>query len=268
MHRAVQVVANSVIMVVGDTRGGVLVLPSNVSSGQLVPIDLPGYVPSAKLYELSGTGIVEVMRYAPPRGSWMYVDEENVHVERDGKITMVTTVDSLFVAVGLMFGQKNAMFEPADTILPRVLKVCAAQLSLVCETKTAGDETFYRFSEERAIQWLVAKMRKLVDATGIPEHEAAAVVARYLPEMFAEKLEARFEAPKITKGVAELDDAQKTALDAILNDAKAERERDEGAEDDAGRVKKKQKVVKKPKSSSKVPTRSYSRSVKSYFSKK
>lgn len=270
-------------------RGGVVVLPRDVraTGGRLTALDLStaGYTPSALLFELrsdAGSTVVELMRFAPARGSWIYATADGTgspHIERDGVMTMMTRVDALFIALGVLGARKGKMFEPADALLhldgvgSLTHLIDPEELTLICEEKEAAGETFYRLDELRATRWLVCKICALADAANLPHHDAADAIVQYLSPPWAERLTARFPAPVSstantdpTEPASDLNDSQQKALDAILGDARAENEAFERGELETP-AKKKQKVVKKAKSTA-APARRVTRSVASYFTKK
>lgn len=241
-------------------RGGVLCVPrGTLDDGlELKPLELTP-PPVATLFLLHGH-VVELMRFTPSHGSWMYIsDNEAPRIEPDGTLTMVTRVDSLFVALCVLSGQKSGMFEPADALLEplRGITVQPDQLALLCETKKAGSDTYYRFDRARAEKWLDSKVHRL--KSRMPLADAASIVAQYLPQDWANSLTERYPVAEENKDV-KITDAQQLALTAMQNDARAEDEAMAIAESEP--PKKKKKVTKKP------PPVRVSRPVTSFFKKK
>ncbi len=186
-------------------------------------------------------------------------DNEPPQLEPDGTLTMVTRVDPLFMALCVLSGQKSGMFEPADSLLEQLrgITIQPDQLALLCETKEAGSEMYYRFDRARTEKWLDSKVRRLKSRMSLAE--SAAIVAQYLPQEWAESLVERHCVMEESKD-AGITDAQQLALAAMQDDARAENEAVVRAESEP--PKKKKKVVKKP-----PPVRT-SRPVTSFFKKK
>lgn len=275
---------------IATTRGGVIALPVCSTSSHevgakisLMPLDtshMEGYDSCASLYVYDGT-IVELMRYQAKYGSWMYITNsgQEVNIEPNGSFTMVTPVDPLFVALGFMVGntRQSGMFEPQENLLdtnnnPQVNAALGrADVSLICDTKSAGDEQFFRFSPDKARRWLDAKVFHISNTSSIPKHESAAVVAQYLPTSWGQVLTEKYPPPQKKEDKATIDisqedisDAQKMALEAMQSDVKKENDAIAAAEAEADSEppKKKKKV-----SSKKVVARS-SNPITSFFKKK
>lgn len=263
---------------IATTRGGVIALPTSTTSREgggnieLKPLDtshVEGYESCACMYVYEGA-IVEVMRYQAKHGSWMYIthtdNKVNVNTEPNGTLTMVTKVDPLFVALAFINSRQSGMFEPKENLLdpnnnPHANAVFRdADISLLCEAKSAGDEQFYRFSPEKARRWLDAKVLNTSNASDLLKHEAAAVIAQYLPASWAEELAGKYAAPQTKEekahiAVDNITDAQKMALEAMQSDVK--KENDAVAADSEPPKKKKKVSTKKPVTRSNNPITSF-----------
>lgn len=264
---------------IATTRGGVIALPISSSTApdsdssiELKPLEGYESYGGVRLYVYDGA-IVELMRYEQAHGSWMYIttnpDTTEVDIEPNGYLTMVTTVDPLFVALGIMVGrsQRSGMFEPKENLLDNkngTVLFCDADLLLLCDTKSAGDESFYRFSPEKARRWLDAKVLNIAE---LAELEAASIIAQYLPDSWAEELLDKYVAATKAEQKADINitdsnisDAQKMALAAMQSDVQAENEAATAAEAaaDSEPPKKKKKVSnKKPVTRSRNPITSF-----------
>lgn len=87
----------------------------------------------------------------------------------------MTRIDPLFVVLSLPCAQRLDVFQPFRdyTVYTAASHDCESvdvdmtglvtdeQLSLVCETKNALGETYYRVTEEKVMQWLLTKLCKL-----------------------------------------------------------------------------------------------------------
>lgn len=269
---------------IATTRGGVIALPTSTASLhggddgsiELKPLDtsqIEGCESSARMYAYDGA-IVEVMRYQAAHASWMYITHTGtdtaVNIEPNGTLTMVTKIDPLFVALAFMACsvRQSGMFEPKENLLDTQDAVFrTADLALICDTKSAGDEVFYRFSREKALRWLDAKVFNIAKLyRELPEHEAAAVVAQYLPASWADQLTAKYAAPQQEEdksrdiALENISDAQKMALEAMQSDAKKESDAvaaGEAAADSEPPKKKKKVSNKKPVTRSRNPITSF-----------
>ena len=64
-------------------------------------------------------------------------------------------------------------------------------MQFVCETKEAGGDLYYRFSEERMLTWLAVKVDRLV-ARDMPLPEAIGLVAQYTDKQYESRLESLY----------------------------------------------------------------------------
>ncbi len=196
-----------------SVRGGVVLLPSGVivnsslEKTKLTPLDLSseGYNPSASLFLLENAetlSIVEIMHFAPPFGSWMYVSKdkaEDPEIEEKGTLSFVTAVDPLFCALGLLEYRRNVsgtnMFQPLDALLHfeqshNFRKMCTpAQVALICEVKHVGDESFYRLDDEKVFIWLECKIDNLEKGSSKwSRQNAVDTISQYLSEPWDKKI--------------------------------------------------------------------------------
>ncbi|KAI0565334.1 Ribonuclease H2 subunit B wHTH [Gracilaria domingensis] len=95
------------------------------------------------------------------------------------------------------------------------------QISLLCDSKVAGDESFYRLSEEKALSWILRKHHLLAQHPRVNAQHASDIVSQYLNDrwtaIFRNSLEAQApieEASSATQSPADL------AMSIMMNDAK------------------------------------------------
>lgn len=235
-----------------DRPGGVIAIPRSDATPNLdlVPVQVNNVDLGISLFLLDGR-LVELVRFAPKFGSWLYLGHGNENnkadIERDGKLTMVTEVDPLFIALAVLCQSGRGMFEPAEVLLEPcknvTQKMSEEQLKLLCEHKTVDDETFFRFDEKRSQRWVDAKISAV--AQKVPRKDAVEIVAQYLPDEWAERILATVSEEVKNDTDNTVTDAQQLALDAMQSDVKAEDEAVARNEAEPPRKKKKPAPKKK-----------------------
>lgn len=225
------------------------------------------------------SAIVEIMDFGPQFGSWMYTSSqegEDPEMEEKGILSFVTTIDPLFCALALLEHRRKGadnMFQSLDDMLhsdhiPNFRKLCSpAQAELICEVKRAGDESFYRISDEKVLVWLECKLDNVQKGSKLSRNDAVAAISQYLSAPWDEKFTELFEEKvkgKAAEESAGLDADQEVALGAILADAQKQSEEAE-MDDVRG---KDPPPAKKRKTANKKPVERSKRPITSFFKKK
>jgi len=179
---------------------------------------------SCFLYNSSNNSLNEVMTFDEQHRSWFI----GSRVVADGKMYLVTPVNPVFLLLPYML--KAEKLVPLDQMLEDdefkqteeiLLATCQeARLQLVADSKGSKDLNVWKYSQEKTLTWLEAKVKSLsavfektsVDTTGgaassiyksssADEHEylryALGVVQEYLSESLGQELERRLSIPKL-----------------------------------------------------------------------
>ncbi|XP_023240378.1 ribonuclease H2 subunit B-like isoform X1 [Centruroides sculpturatus] len=115
------------------------------------------YIFDEKKYQLH-----EILQFQNPKNSW-FIDDS---VEQDGVIYVTTTVDPLFLILPYL----KEVYSPLDQLFVdenfpdcKILsQCCLSRIDLITDKKEFGDESLYKYSEVKTIQWLKLKFENLV----------------------------------------------------------------------------------------------------------
>ncbi|QDZ20422.1 subunit B of ribonuclease H2 [Chloropicon primus] len=262
----------------------VAVLPEELEGHKVEIIELPdpgtgkprayGYF-SGK--EGVGAQILEASWYKNKNASW-FVGEE---VVSSGGLVLYTKTNPVFFLLSALGGRQGdksvaggkaegekAMFCTAEHILecfdgsPR--KLFEANLQHVCDQKSAGGESYFRYSEEKAVEWLKGRVARLqakvanlgagfkaLDEEGLKRYSAS-YLREYLGAEMLEKLEGALGLPPVSS----VPPPQKRPAPAATTDSKANNPTNSlkrGAPDSKAKAAAKEaKVVKFAKGSMKI----------------
>lgn len=147
--------------------------------------------------------VVEMVQFAPRYGSWLLVPAEgqgDPDVVEQGALTFVTMVDPLFCALGMLEAGREVdgrqVFQPLDSLLITAdgtdfRRMCPAdQIALLCDVKEVDVEKFYKFSDEKALAWILRKLTVLMSAAEVKEKDGVELIAQYLSAKWAKRLRA------------------------------------------------------------------------------
>lgn len=170
--------------------------------------------------------IIEINRFSQQYGSFLIVPEDTNLVPEvcsNGNMTFVTMIDPLFCMLALIECQKRAtgtdVFQPLSSMCltsegTDLSPICPEeQFSLICDTKQAAGQSFYRLSEEKVLQWLLAKQTQLSNRD-ISAQDATDIISQYVPSRWKSNLKSAL------KKISPVD--PQTASDnpeTVLNDA-------------------------------------------------
>lgn len=185
--------------------------------------------------------IAELVRFTQPNGSWILVPENEQKVPyvcSNGNISLVTRVDPLFCALILMDAHRQVggkdVFQPLDAVCitkdgTNLSRICPIeQFSLICDVKAAAGDSFYRLSDDKVLQWLLAKHQKLEATPQLNSNTAADILMQYLAprwkKLFSSALKTNVSAnpapPDTHK--ASVDLAMSLMLDAAKEDSQTD----------------------------------------------
>lgn len=91
---------------------------------------------------------------------------------KNGSLLMLTPIDTLFLAIPFLLAKRNHFCDLYD-ILPHEssakqiyygLTRETVNLELVADRKNVGDETLYRFNQEKSIRWMKCKLDSTIAA--------------------------------------------------------------------------------------------------------
>lgn len=150
-------------------------------------------------YMLRGESVFELQVAKPPeeRGSWFL---GNV-VKQDGSVQLVSEVDVIFLVAPLLATAADKRFVPLSDIWDgsthrlnyrKLAKCDLSAVRFVCETKEAGGDMYYRFSESRMLTWMVAKVDRLVAQQQLTPEEAVGLVSQYADKRYEAQLESLY----------------------------------------------------------------------------
>ncbi|XP_061082566.1 ribonuclease H2 subunit B isoform X1 [Conger conger] len=128
---------------------------------------------AASLY-LFGTGdsqVYEVKAFDENYHSW-FIGQT---VQRDGRLLYITPMDPLYLLLPYIIkAGKEGNFQPVEQVVmdedfpacTRLLRCARTRTSLllVAEEKEVGSQRFYRYSQEKAVEWLKKKAEQTVKA--------------------------------------------------------------------------------------------------------
>ncbi|CAL1582004.1 unnamed protein product [Knipowitschia caucasica] len=125
---------------------------------------------TASLYLLGSgdTELYEVKAFEEDYHSW-FIDQT---VQQDGRLLFITPLDPLYLLLPyLLHAGKDEKFQPMDQLLvdenfpacTRLLS-CSYSLHNIAEEKEVGSLKFYRYSQERTLDWLKKKVDRTVVA--------------------------------------------------------------------------------------------------------
>ncbi|KAK2075807.1 hypothetical protein QBZ16_001548 [Prototheca wickerhamii] len=108
-----------------------------------------------------GDALCEITIHRPNYGSWFLGQS----VVQDGATCVATPVDPLFIllpalekAAGRGYCDSEAIVEGLGPLALAVPALRRAKFDAVCETKTAGDLSFYLLNKTKAMLWLEGKV--------------------------------------------------------------------------------------------------------------
>ncbi|CAH8501628.1 unnamed protein product [Dicrocoelium dendriticum] len=120
--------------------------------------------------------LYELQRVHELHRSWLL----GSHVKSDGSLYLCTPCDPLFFLLFAASGNQQfttltALFSE-DTNLATILSArpdVEDRLSLICDVKTLGDQTLYRYSKDKALNWLSTRV----------SHQVRSVASSITPSM-------------------------------------------------------------------------------------
>lgn len=150
-------------------------------------------------FMLRGSAVFELQVAKPPegRGSWFI----GSLVKQDGFVQLVSEVDAIFLVAPLLMAAAEKRFVPLDDIWDssphrlnyrKLAKCDLSAVRFVCDTKEAGGDLYYRFSEQRMLTWLMAKVDRLVSQQGLTVDEAVGLVSQYADKRYEAELESLY----------------------------------------------------------------------------
>lgn len=200
-------------------KSGLIVLPvelSTLSSKEdgspqvsITAVDLPSS-PGDRLVPLYvacqgsvSLALVELVKFTRPYGSWMLVPEDITSVPElcsNGNLTFITKVDPLFAMLVLLdynsqVGAKP-MFQPLHDLCVtpdgmHLGQFCPEeQLSLLCDFKTAANQSFYRLNNEKVLHWLLEKHNVLSHNCHANSKHAEHIISQYLNQSWTKRFKA------------------------------------------------------------------------------
>ncbi|KAI1078890.1 ribonuclease H2, subunit B [Whalleya microplaca] len=175
------------------------ILPKKATKeARIVSLLNPRYAKPTRYLVCPETGVYEFTRIAAPRStprSWMIewgtgeveakTDQDGAYITRDADLYVATPIDPLFLVLpAFATGQPNKagkrMFVSSDDHfdaihersphLSEILRcgttraLLEARMAAVCDTADAGDETMFRFSEDKLLAEVLAKARKMSES--------------------------------------------------------------------------------------------------------
>ncbi|XP_072300867.1 ribonuclease H2 subunit B isoform X2 [Eucyclogobius newberryi] len=124
---------------------------------------------TASLYLLGSgdTQLYEVKAFEEDCHSW-FIGQT---VQQDGRLLFITPLDPLFLLLPYLLHAGKEKFQPVDQLLvdenfpacSRLLS-CSCSLHHVADEKEVGSRKFYRYSQERTLDWLKKKVDRTVVA--------------------------------------------------------------------------------------------------------
>lgn len=123
-------------------------------------------------FVLNSEGLLLEIQRASGLSSWFLNDK----CIEDGSLFLTSIVDPLFIILPIIdkirrataespgvFMEAPSLFDNIDSHSSRYLSRFTASLGLICDTKEVGDSTYYRLSEEKAVNWLRYKTERLCE---------------------------------------------------------------------------------------------------------
>ncbi|XP_065350698.1 ribonuclease H2 subunit B [Cloeon dipterum] len=160
-------VANNTLLLI--LKGDALTIPEGCDGKpNMVKLRHPQTSSQAMFFFSADNKMVqEILSFSEDKRSWVIDD----HIQSDGKVHLSTPVDPLFLVLPYLM-KSAGRFEPLDQLLQdedfpetkRLLQcISHKQLRHISDVKDVGDESYYKFNEDRAIKWLMKKSKKVCD---------------------------------------------------------------------------------------------------------
>lgn len=196
---------------------GLIVLPNaNIPTTSSVSLtrlstDLPSSSPllrvPASLHVLRDAshsapqGIVQIVKFSPKHGSWLVAPSDErfpPHLVQNGHLTLVTTVDPLFVLLPFIpvcaasskthsssVSRASAVFQPADALsdlsgIDLSVLLPPNLLRALCESKIVHGVEYFRLSSQKALKWLLAKHDILLRHSYVEKSYALNTLVQYV----------------------------------------------------------------------------------------
>ncbi|CAN8065290.1 unnamed protein product [Agarophyton chilense] len=139
--------------------------------------------------------LVELVQFTHTHGSWISVPQDSALVPQfcsNGNLTFVTRVDPLFAILIVMdYNSKSTMtevFQPLDALCTTGDGINLSsfsseqQVSVICDSKMAGGESFHRLNKEKTVSWILHKHHLLSQHPQVDGQHAADILCQYLIE--------------------------------------------------------------------------------------
>ncbi|KAI8723937.1 Ribonuclease H2 subunit B [Fusarium sp. LHS14.1] len=163
----------------------IFVLPSKASpDARIVTLPNPRHARPARYLVCLETGIYEFTKIATPKAtprSWLIENGENADISMGQELYMATLIDPVFLVLPALTeqtkGSEKRLFLSSDdhfdhlpeesSHLSEILrcektrKLIESRMGAVCDTVEAGDETMFRINNEKLVNVILEKARRL-----------------------------------------------------------------------------------------------------------